>query len=198
MKLFHLWIISVVSLFFLACDGGVNSVTVKQTGETLFNPPLQEVTDPQETQPVVVIPEPELEAPTEPLPVINTPPVIPTIPVVPPPDITVPIVEDNASSILDGLPALSRSVVLTERESLGMPRVNGEKLQGDLYGEEILIIEYTQTLQKVRYSNDIKSFTTLGQVEGAKAKTTFPVAFIKIFFEDANGDSANKIFGVVE
>ena len=196
MKLFHLWTFFVVSALFLACDGGVNSVTVKQTGETLFNPPLQEVTDePQASVAPVPTPvAPQLE-PEKSLPVVNTTPTTP--PPVPVPNITVPI-QDDTTSILDGLPALSRSVVLTERESLGMPRVNGDKLQGDIYGEDILILEYKVPLQKVRYSNDIKSLNTLGQVEGSKAKTAFPVAFIKIFFEDANGDSASKIFGVVE
>jgi hypothetical protein len=203
---------------FTSCEV-INSVTVGPDGEATFNPPLKTLPEdilkptaknesnttkstktskptvtskptdkPKQTTPF--IPQQKTLLPgQQPIDTLGTD-LLPTF------DGTQ---EDGVKgSIMEGLPSLTKSVFLTERESAGMPRVNGERIEADIYGDNILIVKYTRAISKVRYSNDISVIKTLGEVEGQNARVQYPISFVKIFFEDDNGDSVSKIFGVVD
>ena len=193
MGLRQLAITTIVALSFIACDGGVNSITILTDGTTLFNPPLKKVEDLKPTQPVTPTPKPTPTPTPKPDP---TPTPDPT-PVLPTGD------RDNENqSIMENLPDLQRTIFLTEREALGMPRVNGKRLEGDVYGsgaDGVLIIKFDKALTKVRYSADkISTINNLGQVQGTNARVPFPVTFVKLYFKDDNGDDDNSIFGIVD
>jgi hypothetical protein len=207
-------------LFGLSACEVINSVTVGQDGETSFNAPLKPTTPKK-----IVTSNPSL--PGTGLPVVNKPSSLPkpiTRPVEPtqgtlrprPAAVLLPSKQEPqkdqivlpsleginepspSGSIMEGLSELTTSIFLTERESAGMPRVNGERISGDIYGENILIIKYTRAIDKIRYSDNIQEIKTLGQVEGSNAKVPYPTSFVKIFFKDDNDDSASKIFGIVQ
>jgi hypothetical protein len=199
-------------LFILTSCEVINSVTVGLNGEATFNPPLKILPE-NILKPTDKPDKPKTSTTTT---TIITPPKQ-TIPSIPQPKVLLPgqqpiktsgtdllptfdstQEEGGKGSIMEGLPSLTKSVFLTERESAGMPRVNGERIEADIYGDNILIVKYTRDISKIRYSNDISVIKTLGEVEGQNAKVQYPISFVKIFFEDDNGDSVSKIFGVVD
>jgi len=192
-------LIIVLLLSFISCDktldifnGGINNVTVGYDGVTSFNPPVKPV-DSSVVPSKAITPSAKIPAKSS-APTIKEQSTFPSLPGTQTP--TQPSVP--TSSILDGLPPLTKSFFLTERESIGMPRVNGERIEADLYGSDILIIKYSTQLIKIRYSQDIKNIDKLGQVEGENARIAYPASFVKIFFQDANGDTSVKIFGIVQ
>jgi hypothetical protein len=198
----HMRLISILMLlvFFLACDGGINSITVGIGGKTYFNPPINPSStsilpiseDNNKTNKEVQaeLPNTEVKKPlqkeiqiVEPIEKINIP---------------VKQAQPTNISILDSLGAKTSTVTLTERESIGMPRVNGERIEAEIYSDNILIVKYLSNLSKVRYSDEISAINTLGEVQDNIAKTPYPISFIKIYFTDNNGDVTSKIFGVVK
>ena len=198
-------------IFFINCNktldlfnGGINNVTIGYDGKTIFNPAVGSVVQNQAgTTPQANPSSAKTQTPAvAPTPVV-TPVVTPTtkdVNALPPsiPGVSSADPSSQSSSLLEGLPDLSKSFFFTERESIGMPRVNGERIEADLYGNNILIIKYSSPLIKIRYSQDIKNIDKLGKVQGQNARVEYPTSFIKIFFKDTNGDTSVKIFGIVE
>ena len=189
--------IVIISLLLIACDGGVNAISIALDGKTTFNPPLKKTKDYEPTKPSVTNPNPKPSTPVTPAPKPDnsnnnnqgaTTPVLPNQP-------------NSNTSIMENLPALSSTIKLTERESLGMPKVNGESIEGDVYGNSKLIVKYSKNLTKIRYAqsdiNALNAKDSVGKVEGSNGLVPFPVAFVKLFFNDENGDATNKIFGII-
>lgn len=218
MKIFKIFSFIILLFILSACDGGINNITVNQDGYTSFNPPIKDVKTPTPT----TVPKPTI-APTTPKPTPaagekitpsnpTTKGVLPSLPGIVPiqvpsealpgvqlPGTTIPIPTlPSSSSILDGLPDLSKSVDFTQREPFGMPKINGEKISGDVYGSDILVIRYTRKIINIKYSDDINNISSVGLVEAENAKLSYPVSFVNIYFKDDDGKIQSRIFGIVK
>ena len=212
MKIFKIFSFIILLFILSACDGGINNITVNQDGYTSFNPPTKDVKAPTPT-PTPTPTKPATTAgekitPSNP----TTKGVLPSLPGIVPiqvpsealpgvqlPGTTIPIPTlPSSSSILDGLPDLSKSVDFTQREPFGMPKINGEKISGDVYGSDILVIRYTRKIINIKYSDDINNISSVGLVEAENAKLSYPVSFVNIYFKDDDGKIQSRIFGIVK
>ena len=78
----------------------------------------------------------------------------------------------------------------------GIPTTGGESIEVQVY-KDYLLMKYSKTLTKVRYSNDIASISDVGIVSNDMARIPTGNAFIKVYF-NKDGDSVSKIFEIAK